>query len=517
MSLKSNKIKTLLPMGGKEEDFINKFDNNKFVIKIDGMPLIEKITHSFKDYIDPIYLIPQNQIKTSSFDIIANRNEAKIVSISKKTNSVLDTLLYADKFMNDSDEVLIIHPDSLMEFNFSNFLDSIYKSNADGILLSYKGFNPCDIESSDFARITINGKKVLNVIEKSVLNASQCTSAGGYYFKSWSLFKQTAKFQLKYPNLFGQHLYVSLLYNILINQGKKVENYFVNRFISFGKPYNINEYNHWLRYSKNNLYQLENNDELIHDMYNLIPAAGLGSRFSDYGYKKPKPLIEVGGNKMLVSTSKSLPKANENIFILHKNHISDYKLDKIILNEVQNSKIVECKKTTNGMALTCLLAEDLLKNKNKPILVSSCDYGIKYDREEFFYMIKRDDPDACIWTFSNYPDARLNPNAYAYLKTDNRVVERISEKVPISDSPHKDPIVLGVFYFKSVDIFLNSMKKMISKRNNINGEYYVATGINEIIDSGGNVLTYPVDQYLCWGTPNDLMTYEFWGKYFNFK
>ena len=103
MSLKSNKIKTLLPMGGKEEDFINKFDNNKFVIKIDGMPLIEKITHSFKDYIDPIYLIPQNQIKTSSFDLIANRNEAKIVSISKKTNSVLYTLLYADKFMNDSD------------------------------------------------------------------------------------------------------------------------------------------------------------------------------------------------------------------------------------------------------------------------------------------------------------------------------------------------------------------------------------------------------------------------------
>ena len=220
---------------------------------------------------------------------------------------------------------------------------------------------------------------------------------------------------------------------------------------------------------------------------------------------------------MLVSTAKSLPNANENIFILHKNHIKDHNLDKIILKEVQNSRVVECNKTTDGMARTCLLAENLLKDKNKPILVSSCDYGIQYDREEFFYMIKRDNPDACIWTFSHYPDARLNPNAYAYLKTDGRIVERIFEKVPISNSPHKDPIVLGVFYFKSVAIFLDCVKKMISKKININGESYVATAINEIIDSGGKVLTYPVEQYICWGTPIDLMTYEFWGNYFNFK
>ena len=197
--------------------------------------------------------------------------------------------------------------------------------------------------------------------------------------------------------------------------------------------------------------------------------------------------------------------------------MKDYNLHKIILKEVQNSRVVECNKTTDGMARTCLLAENLLKDKNKPILVSSCDYGIEYDREEFFYIIKRDKPDACIWTFSNYPDARLSPNAYAYLKTDGRIVERISEKVPISDSPNKDPIVFGVFYFKSVKIFLSCVKKMISKKNHVNGEYYVATAINEIIDDGGKVITYPVDQYICWGTPMDLMTYEFWGRYFNFN
>ena len=114
----------------------------------------------------------------------------------------MHTLLCADKFINDSDEILIIHPDSLMEINFSDFLNFANDSNVDGILLSYDGFNPCDIESEDFARITINGNNVLNVIEKSALTASQCTSAGGYYFKSWSLFKETLNYQLKYPAQF---------------------------------------------------------------------------------------------------------------------------------------------------------------------------------------------------------------------------------------------------------------------------------------------------------------------------
>ena len=123
MLSKNSRIKTLFPMAGNVEEFINEFDKNKFIIRIDGIPMIEKITSSFKEYIDPIYLIPENEVKARIFHQIADRNKATIVGVSDKTESVLHTLLCADKFVNDSDEVLIIHPDSLMEFNFSDFLN----------------------------------------------------------------------------------------------------------------------------------------------------------------------------------------------------------------------------------------------------------------------------------------------------------------------------------------------------------------------------------------------------------
>ena len=98
MPSKKNKIKTLFPMAGNVEEFINEFDKNKFIIRIDGMPMIEKITFDYIEYIEPIYLIPENEVKARIFHQIADRNKATIVSISSITESVLHTLLFADEF-----------------------------------------------------------------------------------------------------------------------------------------------------------------------------------------------------------------------------------------------------------------------------------------------------------------------------------------------------------------------------------------------------------------------------------
>ena len=85
MLSKKNKIKTLFPMAGNVEEFINEFDKNKFIIRIDGMPMIEKITFDYIEYIEPIYLIPENEVKARIFHQIADRNNANIVSISSET------------------------------------------------------------------------------------------------------------------------------------------------------------------------------------------------------------------------------------------------------------------------------------------------------------------------------------------------------------------------------------------------------------------------------------------------
>ena len=53
-------------------------------------------------------------------------------------------------------------------------------------------------------------------------------------------------------------------------------------------------------------------------------------------------------------------------------------------------------------------------------------------------------------------------------------------------------------------------EKMIAKNRRINNEFYVDECINELIEIGLKVKVFEVDKYICWGTPNDLRTYEYW-------
>ena len=60
----------------------------------------------------------------------------------------------------------------------------------------------------------------------------------------------------------------------------------------------------------------------------VIPMAGRGSRFSEAGYKLPKPLIDVAGKPMIQVVINNLTQKCEHryIFICQNDHIKKYSL-----------------------------------------------------------------------------------------------------------------------------------------------------------------------------------------------
>ena len=62
----------------------------------------------------------------------------------------------------------------------------------------------------------------------------------------------------------------------------------------------------------------------------LIPMAGLGSRFSSQGYAFPKPLIEVKGKPMIQLVVENLNIDGQYTFIVLKEHIEKYNIDKML-------------------------------------------------------------------------------------------------------------------------------------------------------------------------------------------
>ena len=48
-----------------------------------------------------------------------------------------------------------------------------------------------------------------------------------------------------------------------------------------------------------------------------------------------------------------------------------------------------------------------------------------------------------------------------------------------------------------------------------NGEFYVDDVLNQNIKNGLKVKVFEVKNYICWGTPNDYLTYNYWKDFFN--
>jgi NDP-sugar pyrophosphorylase family protein len=72
---------------------------------------------------------------------------------------------------------------------------------------------------------------------------------------------------------------------------------------------------------------------------NLIPMAGEGQRFKNAGYTTAKPLLDIEGIPMFVRAAKSLPPADEYIFVCRKDQVDEYLLNTTIRTYFPNSKI----------------------------------------------------------------------------------------------------------------------------------------------------------------------------------
>jgi len=244
-------------------------------------------------------------------------------------------------------------------------------------------------------------------------------------------------------------------------------------------------------------------------MANIIPMAGLGSRFSEQGYQLPKPLISVSGIPMIIKVIRDLPPADKWIFIVRQEHIDDYQIDKLIKTEIPNAIIIPVNKTTEGQACTCMLAEPYL-DLEESIFITACDISFLYNKEKYNELINNSDIDSIVWTFTQRENLKRNPNAWGWykLEEDNQTIKDISVKVPISDDPYNDHAVVATFYFKKAKDFINATNLMIQENYRINNEFYVDSLPKFMRMLGKKSVIFDVDLFICWGKPDELYDYQ---------
>lgn len=236
------------------------------------------------------------------------------------------------------------------------------------------------------------------------------------------------------------------------------------------------------------------------DLTVLIPMAGAGSRFTQAGFKLPKPLIDVAGLPMIQRIIENLNIDAQYVFIVQKEHYQQYNLGGYLELMAPGCKVVQVDGLTAGAACTTLLAKEYINNDNH-LLIANSDQIVLWDSCEFMYNMINANADGGILTFMGDGTTK-----WSYVKTSELgYVSEVAEKQVISDEA-----TVGIYYYKRGSEYVSSAEEMINRKITFNSEYYVAPVYNIMIERGAKIKTFLCEKMWGIGTPSDL---EFYLKY----
>jgi len=441
------------------------------------------------------------------------------VSVNDRKGPV-DAVMQAKELIDDNEEIIVSYCDYGTQWDYNKFKNEIKEKNVDGSIPCYKDFHPHMLGSDNYAFVKEKDMYMEAIQEKKPFTnnkMNEYASNGTYYFRSGSILKKYFQKLIDLNISVNNEFYVSMVYNLLVEDKLSVLIFPINKMLQWGTPKDLEEYLVWSNYFLSRNVDFNKNIIDCDNTTLILPMAGSGSRFFSQGYKEPKPLLQIEGLPMIIQAVNCLPPTSNKIFICQNEHLNKYDIGNTITNYYPGSKIGGIDYITEGQACTCDIAFNKCNiNNESPILISACDNGVYYNTNKYIELLNDNSVDIIIWSFSNNPTSKLFPQMYAWLDVDeNDVIKRVSIKKPFDDCENKYAII-GTMLFKKAKYFKEGLELIYNNNIRTNGEFYVDNLIEPLINvKGYKAKIFDVTNYLCWGTPSDYKTYNYWHEYFS--
>ena len=510
-------MKIIIPMSGFGQRFINAgYTLPKPLIEIENKPIIHHVIDLFPGNNDFIFICNKDHLEETNMEQIIKSYcpKGEIVGIGSHKKGPVYAVSEILNSIDDEEEVIINYCDFTCDWDFVLYLEWINQGNYDGSIPSYKGFHPHSLGTTNYAYIKEKNGILEEIKEKEPYTNNRMmeyASSGTYHFKKGIYVKNYFRNLMKMDINLNGEFYCSLVYNLMVRDGLKIGIYEIDHFMQWGTPEDVSEYNYHSSIF-NSLATKENSMDEMNGT-TIISMAGKGERFKKEGYELPKPLITVNKSPIFIRAANSLPKTDKYVFIV-KNEIKDIVKKQLKVNKIFKSyEVLSLEGNTDGQAVTA--AEGIkLALKNKPITISACDHALVYNSQKLLNILNQTNYDLIVWTKSKHWNALKNPNMYGWVSVEKERVKNVSVK-KLLNSAEEDSILIGTFTFRNLDIYMRCYERMLNRKGLVNNEYYIDTMIEDALFLGYNCIDMKVDQFICWGTPNELKTYEYWEKCFS--
>jgi NDP-sugar pyrophosphorylase family protein len=513
-------MQIIIPMSGFGERFRRAgYAVPKPLIEVGGKPIIEHVVNLFPGETDVTFVCNRDHLAEPSFGMRALLERCcptgRIVAIAPHKLGPVNAVMQAASEIADDRPVIVNYCDFACYWDYQHFCRFVEETHCDGAIPAYRGFHPHSLGSTHYAYLREANGWASAIQEKKPFTQTpmdEFASSGTYYFRSGALMKEAFSETIaRGVHVNGEH-YASLAYIPLFERGARIAVYELQHFMQWGTPDDLTEY---LQYDRQfrALMRPEFRRPAKHGGTLLLPMAGAGSRFVAEGYALPKPLIEVSGRAMAVAAASDLPVTPSQICVLRRDLPCVDDIAASVTAAFPSARIVMLDNLTEGQAVTCLKALDGA-DPHAPLTIGACDTGLLYDANRFEALFSDDGTDVVVWGFRGHDAARRNPQGYGWIHANGDKVLGVSVKQPLGD-PKTDPVVTGAFTFKRAGDFRAAAERMIMRGGRVGGEFYVDTCINDAVELGLKVRLFDVEAYLCWGTPNELRTFEYWQSCFH--
>jgi len=495
----------------------------KPLIEIDGKPIIAHVIDMFPSETNFIFICNQEHLNEPTYRMEAILKvfcpSGRIIGIPPHKLGPVYAVRQVEHLLDPKEPVIVNYCDFTCYWDWHHFKSYVKETACAGAIPAYRGFHPHSLGNTNYAYMREIDGWVQDIQEKQPYTNNRMeefASSGTYYFASTQIMGEAFRTVMDQGLIIGGEFYVSLAYKAMLSRKYPVAVYPLQHFMQWGTPEDVDEYDTWSKAFQGLVTHSKNSASSKGAL--IIPMAGLGQRFADEGYLMTKPLITVSGLPMVVQATHDLPPAEHHVFVLRADMLGYADVANQLRTLYPKAIIKTIDRVTQGQACTTLIGLDALDDDGGencyPITVGACDNGALYSTNAFDKLVNDPLVDVIVWGIRGYPNAKRYPKMFGWIDADGGLIRSISVKVPLS-TPASDPIVLGTFTFSRADDFRRALDRLIARDGRINGEFYIDSMINDAIALGLRCHLFEVDSYLCWGTPNDLRTFEYWQSCFH--
>lgn len=253
-------MKIIIPMSGIGKRFVDAgYNIPKPLIMVNGKPIIEHVVSMFKGDHTFIFICNQDHLKNTSMREVLKKikPEGVIIPIKYHRKGPVHDTTFAFNYVKDDEEVFISYCDYFMEFDFNQMISEVNLHNYAGAVPSYTGFHPHLLHNNFYGGVLVDeNNTMLDYREKHSFTENLMDSfhsAGGYYFRTAKELKDYTKELLESNISINGEQYTSMLYYLYLRDKKKIYVPTVHRFMQWGTPKDLEEYEAWARYFINTL------------------------------------------------------------------------------------------------------------------------------------------------------------------------------------------------------------------------------------------------------------------------